>query len=179
MSGVKNSSRIITFCVCLAFVGSFLIFLVTCVSFRQTMIPGGPGECISVAFFEKQKMRTVDKVILRAYVAHVGIEEKSVTVTDEDLIREITKEVTVATHTDIKVTPMGCIDLYSKDVLIRSMVWNKAGKDVAVYEEDRTHWIITPNIFGYRGAKERNDDVGIVVLSDGLAEKLDALLEEA
>lgn len=176
MSDTKKCGKIIALCACIALLACFLLFLVTCVSFRQTMISGGPGECISVAFFEKQKMRTVDKVILRVYV---GKEEKSVTVTDKDLIREITKEVTVATHTGLKVTPMGCIDLYSKDLLIRSMVWNKDGKDVAVYEEDQTHWIITPNIFGYRGAKERKDDVGIVVLSDGLAEKLDALLEEA
>ena len=176
MPSAKKRSNIIALCICFVLLGSFLVFLITCVSFRQTMIPGGPGECVSIAFFEKQKMRTVDKVVLNVWV---GKERKSVTVTDKNLIREITKEVTVATHTGISVTPTGSIDLYSKEVLLRSMVWYREAKDVEVYQENRTHWIISPNIFGYRGAKESNDDVGIVTLSDELADKLNALLEEA
>ena len=163
MSSAKKRSKIIALCVCFVLLGSFLIFLITCVSFRQTIIPGGAGECISIAFFEKQKMRTVDKVVLRDVIEH-----KAVTVTDMDLIREITKEVTVASRTDIKVTPMGYIDLYSNDELVRSMLWNIHGKDIVVYEADRTHWLL----FSVTG-------VGITELSDELADKLDALLEEA
>ncbi len=163
MSGAKKRGKIIALSVCFVLLGSFLIFLITCVSFRQTIIPGGAGECISIAFFEKQKMRTVDKVVLNVWV---GKERKSVTVTDKNLIREITKEVTVATHTDLKVAPWGSIDLYSKDELVRSMVWN--GEDLEVYEEDLTHWLI----FTTTG-------VGITTLSDELADKLHALLEEA
>ena len=162
MSGAKKRGKIIALCVCFVLLGSFLIFLITCVSFRQTIIPGGAGECISIAFFEKQKMRTVDKVVLKGSIGKV----RSVTITDKDLIREITKEVTVATHTDLKVAPWGSIDLYSKDELVRSMVWN--GEDLEVYEEDLTHWLI----FSTTG-------VGITTLSDELADKLHALLEEA
>ena len=165
MSNSKKRNKIIALCACVVLLGSFLIFLITCVSFSQTMIPGGAGECISIAFFEKQKMGTVDKVVL---TVRVGMEPKSVTVTDKDLIREITKEVTVATLTDLKVTPMGTIDLYSKDELVRSMVWNIHGKDLEVYEADLTHWLI----FSATG-------IGITTLSDELADKLDALLEEA
>ena len=173
MPNSKKRNKIIAFCACFILLGSFLIFLIPCVSFSQCFFDGVPGECISVAFFEKQKMRTVDKVVLNMLV---GKERKSVTVTDKDLIREITKEVTVATRTDLRVAPTGSIDLYSKDELVRSMRWSIGAQLVAVYQEDLTHWLITPNIFHFC---EENNDVGVVTLSDELADKLNALLEEA
>ena len=161
MSSAIKRSNIIALYICFVLLGSFLIFLITCVSFRQTLGVGGAGECISIAFFEKQKMRSVDKVVLR-------VDDKIVNITDAELVGKIVKDTTVATRTGIQFVGEGYIDLYNGDKLVRSMLWRISTKEVKVYKEDATHWLIVSF-----------DGEGFVCLSDELADKLNALLEEA
>ena len=142
------------------------LFLITCVSYSRTY--NGVQGCISIAFFEKQKMRTVDKVVLRTG-------EKAVTITDMELVNQITSETIVATHTGIKFPPNGYIDLYSGDVLVRSMVWGIGAQTVKVYEVDHTHWVMI-SLWDW-GNQSKNP--ALAYLSDELAEKLNTLLKEA
>ena len=164
-----NSKKVkwLAFCLSLALIGSLLVYFISIVSFSQTFIPGEAGECISIAFFEKQKMRTVDKVVLR-------VDEKVVTISDANLIHEIVKETTLATHTGLKFSSQGYIDLYSGDTLLRSMEWEVEKDTVKVYKPARTHWIIVP----FANWDQRKNE-GLVFLSASLADKLIALLRAA
>ncbi|MBQ6851708.1 MAG: hypothetical protein IJO04_01575 [Oscillospiraceae bacterium] len=173
MSGAKKRRKIIALCTCIALLCCFLLFLVTCVSFRQTHIPGDAGECISLAFFEKQKMRTVNKVVL------TGPKDKVVTITDMGLIDEIVKETMVATHANLGCLKGGNlrIDLFNGDQLVRSMTCADCCEyHIHVYNADSTHWILFP---GYSRSPSKTANEGWVILSKELKHKLDALLEEA
>lgn len=129
----------------------------------------GPGECLSVVFFEKQKLKKVDKIILT-------VNDRKVTITDQDLIRQIVEETAIATHVnlhhDIECTEQRQIDLYQGDQLIRSMVWGNCHNEIKVYEPDVTHWLFSPEslLFGSEPL------VGYVVPSDNLLAQLNALL---
>ena len=175
MSGAKKRGKIIALCICFVLLGSFLIFLITCVSFRQTIIPSRVGDCVAIVFFEKEKIRTANKVVLTDSID----EHKVVTITDMNLINQIVKETAVATRANL-----GCaksdsrrIDLFCDDQLIRSMKWSCCCENtVNVYDADSTHWILFP---AYKHASNKTVNEGWVILSKELEHKLDALLEEA
>ena len=172
MSDAKKRGKIIALCVCFVLLGSFLIFLITCVSFRQTIIQGGTGECVSIAFFEKQKLRAVNKVVLT-------YEDKVVTITDMDLIDEIVKETMVANRANLGCAKVNGrqIDLFSDDELIRSMKWSSCCQDtVYVYNSDSTHWIL---FSGYQLNRNHTAHEGWAEISKELLNKLNILLEEA
>ncbi|MBQ6851706.1 MAG: hypothetical protein IJO04_01565 [Oscillospiraceae bacterium] len=163
MTKGNNRSRILALCICILFWICIVVFLSTSVSYSRTY--DSVEGCISIAFFEKQKMRTVDKVVLRT-------SEKTITITDPNLVREVTGETSVATHTGVKFPPEGYIDLYSGDVLVRSMLWGIGTQTVKVYEVDLTHWVIVPLLV------DQSKNPALAYLSDELAIKLNMLLEE-
>ena len=174
MLNAKKRCRIISLSVCFILLGSFLIFLITCVSFRQTISVGGTGECISVAFFEKQKMQTVDKVVLTDEYS-----KKVVTITDMDLIDELVKEITVANRANLGCAKTNSrqIDLFSGDNLIRSMKWSRCCEDtIYMYNADSTHWIL---FSGYPLNRNHTAHEGWAEISKELLNKLNVLLEEA
>lgn len=170
MSNSKKRNKIIALCVGFVLLGSVLLCLIPHVSFRQTWFPSEPAACISLTFFEEQKMRTVNKVVL------TRPKGKVVTITDMDLIDEIVKETAVATHANWGCSETGeyRIDLYNNDQLVRSMTCADCCRTVHVYDADITHWILFP---AYDRSSGKNE--GWVELSKELERKLDALLEEA
>lgn len=152
---------IITISICLA----LLLFLITSVSIRNNFVDDQYGECISIAFFEKWKMWTVDKVVIETDTG------KRIEITDSELVEDILDETTVATHaTQSKHGNYHrWIYLYDGDKLVRSMEWTQCCDTVEVYEADAGHWFITPD--------GSTADVGFVYLSDELVDEIDALLE--
>lgn len=157
----------IALCLCLVLLSGFAIFLFTSVSCRIT--PKGVGKCISISFFDKQKLKNVDKVVL---VKDFGETKKVATITDEEFIRQILEETAVATHANFGCTKgdMWRIDLYDGDKLVRSMHVSQCyGLHVNVYDSDATHWLIAPEF-------RFTDNKGWVQLSDELYNKLMAAL---
>lgn len=94
--------------------------------------------CTSVALFGKMEIAGVDKVVISSA-------EKSMTITDTDLVNRIVGRTKVATWA--YNTGCGCcelrdwtIDLYCGDKLMRSMEWLEDDV-VKVYDPDLTHWV--------------------------------------
>ena len=111
----------------------------------EKTIHGGPylTGCTSVALFGKMEIAGVDKVIISS-------ENKSLTITDEDLVNQIVDKTKVARWA--YNTGCGCceqrgwtIDLYRGDQLMRSMEWVE-DDIVKVYDRDLTHWIFPVEI---------------------------------
>ncbi|MBQ6851707.1 MAG: hypothetical protein IJO04_01570 [Oscillospiraceae bacterium] len=137
MSDAKKRNKIIALCACFVLLGSLLVFLITCVSFSFSGIFRG---CVSITFFEKQRLSSVDKVILTDEIEH-----QSVTITDKHLIGEIINQTSIATHANLGCAKSNSrrIDLFSGEQLIRSMKWSNCCENtVNVYDADGTHWIV-------------------------------------
>lgn len=158
----KVNPELIVFCCVVAVV----LFFITCSMIRVSIFETNMGECISISPFGKLELRDIDKVV-------VTTDDSQITITDQNLIGQITDETRIATHVrsrcggpDYCDDPYGRIDLYREDNLIRSMEWDTCCDSVYVYERDLTHWLI-PWWCDYDG--------GYVSLSDELAEQLNAL----
>lgn len=116
------------------------------------------GGCISVAF-DKSLMERVDRIIIRTG-------EKQYEITDPDVIHMIVSETTVATNTDLRYPNTDrWIDVYSGNILVRSMRWADNHDAIIVYNKDSIHWIY-PSMEG----------AGIVYPSKDLIVVLNAVL---
>ena len=118
--------------------------------------------CTAVVF-DKWDMDRVDRVVIET-------PNGETTITNEDLIRQITQETMVATSSGIKMAYGGTvIKLYCNDRLIRSMRQGTGEgyeKIVEVYTVDKYHPIF------------RDDaDTGQIQLSSDLLEKIKAALK--
>ena len=168
----KERKKRIIICVCLALVGVFAAILISSASCRSTFSAGGTGECLSITFFEKHKIKKIDKVVL---TDTTNGENKVVIITDTELIREIVVETAVADRANLGCgkTDRRRIDLYHGDKCIRTMMWSDTSERmVNVYNSDLTHWLITPPFMFL------NND-GWVELSVELDQKLTALINAA
>lgn len=96
------------------------------------------GACHSIALFGKLEIAGVDKVVISSG-------DKSLTITDPDLVEQIVDKTKVASWG----YNVGCgcceqrgwkIDLYRGDWLVRSMDWVE-DDIVKVYNRDLTHWV--------------------------------------
>ena len=141
-----------------------MVFLFSAVSIRNNFVDDQYGECISIAFFEKQRLWGVDKIIIESEDGNV------IEITEKQLISDILDETAVATHAS---SPHGnyerSIYLYNGDKLVRSMKWTACCDTIEVYRADACHWFITPG--------GGTADVGFVYLSEELITKIDTLLE--
>ncbi len=167
----KRMKRIII-CISLALVGVFTAILISSANCRSTFSAGGTGECLSITFFEKQKLKKIDKVVL---TDTTNGENKVVTITDKELIREIVEETAVADRANLGCgkTDRRQINLYHGDKLIRTMKWSDTSERmVNVYNSDLTHWLITPPFVFF-------NNEGWVELSVELDQKLTALINAA
>lgn len=165
----KKKKRIIIW----ALVGVFAAILLSSASCKSTYAASGTGECLSIVFFEKFSLKKVDKVVL-TYPSSDG-KEKAVTITDQELVRQVVEETAVATRANYSdhISDKCRIDLYDGDDLVRSMLWSdSAPKSVKVYDSDLTHWLIVPPFVFW-------DNEGWVELSDELYQKLMATLGES
>lgn len=117
------------------------------------------GGCISVAF-DKSSMKKADRIVIRA-------DEKQYEITDPDVISMIVSETMVATNTDLRYPNTDrWIDVYSGNILVRSMMWADNHDTIIVYNRDSIHWIY-PSV----------DGAGIVCLSKDLVEVLNAIMK--
>lgn len=114
---------------------------------------------ISIAF-DRQQMRSVDKIVLRSG-------EQVVEITEGELLKAVVSETMVATHINVNCTEDRSIELYAGDTLVRSMIWSTCCDTVRVYDADEAHWMLTLE-WGTNG--------GCVYLSSELASQLNALL---
>ena len=165
MEKQKSFKIISTLCICLSVVAVLLLLLIAFVDVQMQF--SGAGECISVAFFEKQKMAKADKIVISA-------EGKEIIITDTGLIRELVDQTTVATHANLGCGKNRQIDVYNGNKLIRSMKWGTCCDAVKVYETDIFHWLLSPT--DLEGINGRNS--GWVFLSNELVNKLDALIAQ-
>ena len=97
------------------------------------------GSALSIAF-DKHKVKAVDRVVLR-------IGEKSIEITDQELINQLKDELVVAKRTDLKVYYPHYgkyIVFYKGDNLVRCMRWGGEDKSawVEVYKEDASHIVM-------------------------------------
>lgn len=143
-----------------------VLFLVTCSMMRTSIFEVARGECISISLFGKMELRDIDRVVIIGYA-------EQVTITDQELIKQITDETRIATYVRSNCCkPAYCsdphrrIELYRGEKLVRSMEWDPCCDSVHVYERDLTHWLI-PWWCDYEG--------GYVSLSHELVEQLNAL----
>ena len=118
------------------------LYLITCPMMRADVFGVDMGECISISHFGKLELRGIDRVV-------VTRGSRQITITDQDLIGQVTDETRIATRVrshcggpEYCDTPHGWIDLYQGDSLVRSMEWHVCCDMVKVYEEDATHWLI-------------------------------------
>lgn len=157
-------------CIVITLLISILLFFLTCVSVH-IKCTGMWDDCISVAFFEKQKMDKVDRIILRKF------SKESIEITDLSIVKEIASETTISTHANQKMPADASIELYSGDRLIRSMQWSIDLGLVQVCEKpDATHWLITRKIFSFQ---DQSENEGFVFLSEELGGYLRTLAREA
>ena len=145
-----------------------VLYFITCPMMRADVFGVDMGECISISPFGKLELRGIDHVVVRRG-------SRQVTITDRDLISQVTDETRIATrvrsHCDTPEycdDPHGWIDLYQGDSLARSMEWHVCCDMVKVYKEDATHWLLPWWCKSYGG---------YVYLSDELAGQLYALWE--
>lgn len=143
-----------------------VVYFVTCPMMRTSTSEVTRGECISISLFGKLELRDIDRVEIIGYA-------EQVTITDQELIRQITNETRIATYVRSDCwKPAHCsdphrqIELYRGDQMVRSMDWDACCDRVYVYERDLTHWLI-PWWCDYEG--------GYVSLSNELIERLNAL----
>lgn len=138
-----------------------IVFLSQFVAIHVDNIFGKAGACISVAL-DKKAVQNADKVVLYAAA-------KTVTVTDEALIKEISDELQVANCTDLCGAKRDWwIEIYDGDQLVRRMRWEDCHELVEVYTADFTHWVWPSET-----------KIGLVELSDDLKAKLYQLVDEA
>ena len=143
-----------------------VVYFVTCPMMRTSTSEVTRGECISISLFGKLELRDIARVEIIGYA-------EQVTITDQELIRQITNETRIATYVRSDCwKPAHCsdphrqIELYRGDQMVRSMDWDACCDRVYVYERDLTHWLI-PWWCDYEG--------GYVSLSNELIERLNAL----
>ena len=130
---MSDKQLIVRGCVLLAlialvnFVGSFFIAVNT-----DTDRGGG---CFAVAF-DKADVLNADKVVIRE-------NGMVITITDKDLVREISSCFTVANSTDQCDSRSGSVwEIYKGDKLLRTIVWNGCCENCAViYHADALHWL--------------------------------------
>lgn len=165
---VSKKRRVcIVLCICLVIFSSLALFWTTHVSFYQNFFSGQYGRCISIAFFEKQKMEAVDRIILTA-------EGKEIIITDMSLIQEIVAETTVATHVNVGCMENRQIDAYCGNQLVRSMAWGTCCDEIKVYEADGAHWLFAPDDMNVKN----QGNTGYVYLSKGLANRLNSIITQ-
>lgn len=140
-------------------VGMVLLVLILTTSMAISLNVFDNGGCISVAF-DKSSMTKADRIVIRAA-------ERQYEITDPDVINMIVSETIVATNTDLRYPNTDrWIDVYSENVLVRSMMWADNHDAVIVYNRDSIHWIY-PSV----------DGAGIVYLSEDLVEVLNAIMK--
>ena len=155
-----HKSFICIMAICMLFI-LLIVFVSQFAAIHVDNIFGEAGSCISVAL-DKNAMQKADKVVLYAAA-------KSVTVTDEMLIKEISDELQVANCTDLCGAKRDWwIEIYDGDQLIRRMRWEDCHELVEVYTADSTHWVWPSTT-----------KIGQAALSDALKAKLYQLIDEA
>lgn len=126
--------------------------------------------CTSVALFGRLEIAGVDRVVISS-------KDKSLTITDEDLVAQIVDKTKVANwayntgcgNCDVKRWK---IELYAGDTLKRSMEWIEEDI-VKVYDWDLAHWVFPVEI-----QSEQSMD-GYAHLSQELADRLSELFMNA
>lgn len=153
----KKTKLVLLLSVCV--VGMVLLLLILTTSIAISLNVFDNGGCISVAF-DKSCMKKADRIVIRT-------DEKQYEITDPDVINMIVSETIVATNTDLRYPNTDrWIDVYSENVLVRSMRWADNHDAVIAYNRDSIHWIY-PSV----------DGVGIVYLSKDLVEVLNAIMK--
>ena len=138
-----------------------LILLISIVSVRFSFDKKA-GMGLSVAFFEKWKMLSVDRIVIETDAG------KQIEITDSAIINKILDETTIATHGTSKHGHYErWIYLYNGDNLVRTMKWSTCGDMVELYDADAFHWL-----FPTEGTAE----VGLVYLTEDLVDTLEALI---
>ena len=122
--------------------------------------------CTSLVFLKNRELAGVDRIVITTICGKY----KSLTITDEDIIRQVVKETALATHVDIAVYEEVEIKLYDGDRLVRTMTGSLQNVFITVYQEDSYHWIITP-------FPQHSPD-GMVCISNELRKTLLALWQE-
>lgn len=113
------------------YVGSFFIAVNT-----DTDRGGG---CFAVAF-DKAAVMGADKVVIRE-------NGMVITITDKDLVREISSHFTVANSTDQCDSRSGSVwEIYNGSNIVRTIIWNGCCENCAqIYEADLFHWLFPSN----------------------------------
>ncbi|MBQ3215797.1 MAG: hypothetical protein IJB11_06750 [Oscillospiraceae bacterium] len=141
-----------------------LLVLVCTVSVRCTYFSGDVGECLSIAFFEKQKLSGIDRVVIEDFTG------KKVETTNKDFISRLCDKTTVATRSS---APHGGYDkwiyMYRGEELVRTMKWADCCNHLEIYEGDALHWLFTP--------AGGSSEVGYVQLPKDLIADMNALFE--
>lgn len=156
-----TKKRIIIITICLL----VFTFLITSVSFRCSF-DRRAGMGVSVAFFEKWKMWSIDRIVIETDTG------KEVEITDSVMVDKIIDETAIATHgiSSKHGHYERWIYLYDGDELVRSMKWSTCDDMVELYEEDACHWLF---------AVEGEGNIGRVYLSEELVDKLEQLIDKA
>lgn len=155
----KRIALIAALCVGVYALALVVLYFTGCVEIRSS---SGYGKCISVAFFEKQKLAGVDKIVISN---RIGLEKHSLVITDEEIVQRVLEETTIADRADIVCNDDMQIDLYIGDKMVRSMTWGTCCHVIRLYREDALHWL-----FARGGGGE-----GCVYMSRDLADMLVAL----
>ena len=106
--------------------------------YRQYLEMAGGGVCVS---FDKWNLMRSDKIVLE-------VSGEVYTITDEDLIRSISKESVAGTYSDYCCahSPDGWMEIYRGDCLLRRMDY-VSNHGALAYDADITHWVF----FGEKG----------------------------
>lgn len=118
------------------------------------------GGCIAVVF-DKAAVMGADKI-----VAYKG--DEIITITDEDLVREIASAFVVANRTALCESRSGeKLEIYNGSKLVRTVYWSDCIDNFAhIYEKDATHWIFPEG------------DLGQVELPRNVYERINQIIEE-
>ena len=98
------------------------------------------GNCTTVAFFEKQKVAGVDKVVIKDLHS-----DKQIIITEKELVGDIVEEAAIAPYSTLAVSKDVEVNLYKGDRLVRSMVGDISTGTIIAYQEDILHWILELN----------------------------------
>lgn len=109
-----------------------------------------------MAFFEKQNLSSVDKIIVTA-------NGREIVCTDESVIRNVIQDCAIATHVSFGCPAERKIDLFSGDRLVRSMEWSTCEDYVKVYTADAFHWMFSPEGWEHDGFAYLSDNVVFVL----------------
>ena len=149
----KYKKRLLIF----TFILVLIICLTTFVQVSMNLFATEPfADCLSVAFFEKQKMASVDKIV-------VVMGDKEAVITDASIMKEVAEVTSLATHVGYGCPSEAKIYAYDGEKLIRSMDWSITCNHIKVYESDWLHWLL--NMDGW--AKE-----GYVIMPVELESKI-------